>query len=173
MKGPSWLARAREQSKAHDLRPVLLSNFTLGLRAKSHFPAIRCVRVTYPLPAYVGLSQGVGTRPMGLYRTTQIIARTTTPTASPPHTSRTRYCPPLRLRSLLYDSLLCFCVFPCSSFSLKTSQNDPRRRLVLSPAQVRQGLAPVVRTVLFPVKDVWLIMLLYHFCRLSHSSYIL
>ena len=73
----------------------------------------------------------------GLYRTTQIIARTTTPTASPPHTSRTRYCPPLRLRSLLYDSLLCFCVFPCSSFSLKTSQNDPRRRLVLSSPQVR------------------------------------
>lgn len=31
-----------------------------------------------------------------------------------------------------------------SSSTLKPCQNDPRRRLVLSPPQVRQGLPPVV-----------------------------
>ena len=74
----------------------------------------------------------------------QKVSRSSTQTARPPLILRTRCVLAVCAVDALLGSYLDVLVNCCSSPLLKTIQNDPRRRLVLSPPQVRQGQPSVV-----------------------------
>lgn len=102
--GAGWRTEESARPASKSYSPILRSNPATRAPNRILPRPVRRVGATLPLLAYVGVGKSVGTRPLGLYRTTQKVCGAPSAYRSPKPTSpdSPRPLPPFKMVSPQY-----------------------------------------------------------------------